>query len=339
MIAGLFEVNNDATSKWKATHMKAKASVDGENFFDVGVALFDTGASDENYISTTVIKEHGLQELVESASSSVRVADGRVIQITGKIKLHLKFVDEGGNPNEAALTLMVLEGLSLSLVIGISSIMTHFKDLFIEMISQVKGKENDLMLLTEAEMTSVEVAKQSDFQPEVETEEEELIPNPESFPGCWSFLERTTEAEEEYHSNVVNNVSEEFAAHQGVMDFLHSEIAVRVFVPDNWEGINGVEPLKLNFSEEMPKRIKPAARPIPPRMVESTKKEFDRMKTYFYAPSNSPIASPLVVAKKATAPYIRICGDYREFPSKSSFPRQVHTNSSKLRCNIRILSS
>jgi hypothetical protein len=79
-------VNNDATSKWKATHMKAVASVDGENFFDVGV------------------------------------------------------------------TLMVLEGLSLSM-------RTHFKDLFIEMISQAEGKENNLMLLTEAEMTSVGVAK------------------------------------------------------------------------------------------------------------------------------------------------------------------------------------
>ena len=55
----------------------------------MGVALFDTGASDENYISTTVavIEEHGLQELVEVASSSERVADGRVIQITDKIKL------------------------------------------------------------------------------------------------------------------------------------------------------------------------------------------------------------------------------------------------------------
>jgi hypothetical protein len=37
-----------------------------------------------------------------------------------------------------------------------------------------------------------------------------------------------------------------------------------------------------------------------------------RMRTYFYVPSNSPIASPLVVAPKAAAPFIRHCGDYRE---------------------------
>jgi hypothetical protein len=41
MIAGLFMTNTDA-SKWKASHVKAVASVDGKEFFDIGVALFDT---------------------------------------------------------------------------------------------------------------------------------------------------------------------------------------------------------------------------------------------------------------------------------------------------------
>ena len=36
------------------------------------------------------------------------------------------------------------------------------------------------------------------------------------------------------------------------------------------------------------------------------------MRTYLYAPSTSTIASPLVVAPKATAPFIRLCGDYRQ---------------------------
>ena len=36
----------------------------------------------------------------------------------------------------------------------------------------------------------------------------------------------------------------------------------------------------------------------------------ERMFTYMYDDSDSPIAVPLVVAPKATAPFIRICGDY-----------------------------
>jgi hypothetical protein len=34
------------------------------------------------------------------------------------------------------------------------------------------------------------------------------------------------------------------------------------------------------------------------------------MLTYFYTKSESPWASPLVIAPKVTKPFIRICGDY-----------------------------
>ena len=45
--------------------------------------------------------------------------------------------------------------------------------------------------------------------------------------------------------------------------------------------------------------------------IWTAKEEFDRMMKYFYVKSESPIASPLVVAPKATKQFIRICGDYR----------------------------
>ena len=34
------------------------------------------------------------------------------------------------------------------------------------------------------------------------------------------------------------------------------------------------------------------------------------MSTYMYVESHSPIAAPLVIAPKETAPFIRFCGDY-----------------------------
>jgi hypothetical protein len=73
----------------------------------------------------------------------------------------------------------------------------------------------------------------------------------------------------------------------------------------------------------MPTRMKPVRREIPVKCAEADKKEFERMKTYFYQPSTSPITSPLVVAPKATAPFIRICGDYRkinEYVKASNYP-------------------
>ena len=46
--------------------------------------------------------------------------------------------------------------------------------------------------------------------------------------------------------------------------------------------------------------------------INNAKKEFDMLYKYFYVESESPIASPLVIAPKATQPFIRFCGDYRK---------------------------
>ena len=46
------------------------------------------------------------------------------------------------------------------------------------------------------------------------------------------------------------------------------------------------------------------------------------MRTYFYAPSTSTIASPRVVAPKATAPFIRLCGDYRQINPFICIPQE-----------------
>ena len=82
-----------------------------------------------------------------------------------------------------------------------------------------------------------------------------------------------------------------------------------MFVPKTWTGIK-TEPLVFGVLPGMPKHMKPKAKPINSRIYEPAKKEFDRMMTYFYVKSESTVSSPLVVAPKATKPYIRMCGDY-----------------------------
>ena len=46
------------------------------------------------------------------------------------------------------------------------------------------------------------------------------------------------------------------------------------------------------------------------------------MNTYFYAPSTSTIACPLVVAPEATAPFIRLCGNYRPMNPYICIPQE-----------------
>lgn len=52
-------------------------------------------------------------------------------------------------------------------------------------------------------------------------------------------------------------------------------------------------------------------------------KEFNRLRGYLLFPSDSPVCSNIVVASKATPPYVRICVDYvriNEFIRKGDYP-------------------
>ena len=68
-----------------------------------------------------------------------------------------------------------------------------------------------------------------------------------------------------------------------------------------------------------PDYLKAHIRPIREVLYKHAKTVFV---TYFYVKSHSPIACPLVVAPKATAPFIRLCGDYRPINPFVSIPQE-----------------
>lgn len=84
----------------------------------------------------------------------------------------------------------------------------------------------------------------------------------------------------------------------------------KVFVPWNWDGIKGVDPIVMKWTEGVPTVLRPKIRPVNPKLMEAAKLETERLRTYFWVPSDSPVSSPLVIAPKATPPYIRMCGSY-----------------------------
>jgi len=87
-------------------------------------------------------------------------------------------------------------------------------------------------------------------------------------------------------------------------------IIVFTNLKQNWDGIQGVDPVHVEFTEFLPARLKPPTRKIPLSILDVAKREFDRLRTYFLIPSTSPVASNITVASKATPPYVRICGDF-----------------------------
>jgi hypothetical protein len=72
---------------------------------------------------------------------------------------------------------------------------------------------------------------------------------------------------------------------------LRSEDVLKDFLPPTWTGVNGIPPISLKALNTLPAKIKPPARPINPKLFENAKKEFEKVKTYFYRPSDSPISS------------------------------------------------
>lgn len=93
-----------------------------------------------------------------------------------------------------------------------------------------------------------------------------------------------------------------------------------MFVPVSWDGIK-IEPVEIKVHGDIPKEMKPYRARVPQSLKDAYERELERLSKYLYVPSDSPIASPIVVAKKATFPFIRICGDYRRINKFVEVPK------------------
>ena len=139
---------------------------------------------------------------------------------------------------------------------------------------------------------------------------EELdTPDPTSFPDdILAYLSTTIEeARLLYNADLDIHVTvgmREACPH--IMDLLTSDLAYDVFVSTTWTGIK-ISPYHLDTKSGLPEYLKAGTRPVRETLYNDAKAEFDRIRTYFYEISTSPIASPLVVAPKATALFIRLC--------------------------------
>jgi len=109
-----------------------------------------------------------------------------------------------------------------------------------------------------------------------------------------------------------------------IVDIMTSPAALETFSPTSWNGLK-VTPVDFTIVGQMPATMRVKPRPIRPDLYKHAQLEFDRLVKYFYEAhhekNNSPIASPLVIAPKATSPFIRFCGDYRAINEFISIPK------------------
>ena len=285
--------------------------------------LFDTGALCANYMSEDLfedIRRHIDNNNIIYQRNRIALADdSKVITSKYLVKMNIRVDDRQGNTIQFENgSFVVINMKDNDLIIGLPSILTHFWEFFKAALENAvqKNKEVDSRqtqdfgsLLTSMPCSSDLLDPWSNGPPN-EAPEEEAVALPVQFEHASNFLGKTrAEALAEYYSMFEEHISKEIIAGTPIIELLKTK-GVKVFVPHNWEGIKGIDSLHIEFSEELPARLKPKARPINPRLWECAEKEFNRLKTYFYEPSRSPHASCLVVAPKATKPFIRFCGDY-----------------------------
>eukprot|EP01034_Spumella_vulgaris_P022119 gene22119-28222_t len=135
---------------------------------------------------------------------------------------------------------------------------------------------------------------------------------PVNFGDALHFMEMSVpEAQAEYKSQYAEHINGDFlAACPHLLELMDTK-GESVFVPQNWTGINGIGELELTWKGD-PGRMKPRPRPVNAKLMAPCIKEINRLLKYHLRDSDSEVASSLVVAPKATSPFIRFCGNYVE---------------------------
>jgi hypothetical protein len=295
-------------SMLSAVHRSGRMDIHGDNYIEVAKNLFDTGALHANYMARTFVDQHRKQltPYLRQCTGTVTLADNKTkATITETLTIPMVFTDDNGREHRAVVDFCVFDMSSNDAIIGLPTILTQFSMLFKGMIDHAVdalNSETNLSVLVETSPWTKPI--------DADAPEDIATDLPCSFSYPLHYMEKTIEeAQQEYFSQLASHVDPSFAASTEVMHLLKTK-GLLVFVPQNWEGVNGVPPLKLKFREGMPKIMKPKARPINPKLYNNSHKEFLRLLKYFYVKSNSSIASCLVIAPKATDPFIRFCGDY-----------------------------
>ena len=284
------------------------------NSISVARALFDTGALCANYISKQFFKEMESRIPVKCVTyerTRVGLADGgTTITSDTRVELTMDFVSSSGVKQRYTGQYVVIDMKGNDIIIGLPAIVRDmwlfFKGNIENVVAQQEEKLNALQHLDQpciSEEHAIDDDDESEgdwdepmnfftsyrvvnalLEPwsnvfEEEAPEELEVPLPTQFGDASAFLGKTrAEAIEEYESLFDSHVAPEFREACPIYDLLKDK-GQQVFIPTDWTGISGVEPLKLEFKEELPARLKPGARPVNPRLWEAAEKEFLRLKS------------------------------------------------------------
>jgi hypothetical protein len=310
----------------------------------VDPVLIDSGAMHASYMSMDFYRahEHDLRHFYKPAKGKVRLGGTSVVHdIYHEVHMPLELVDSQNVVYKHMVKFTVFD-TKIPLIVGAPDLMKGFLHYFLTAFEEAALSsyptywherapklcsvcsvdsnywDSDLCVLTKDWMNDeVEIMPLPFLCGRDLTAPEEHglgypgdfiaeLPNYDAQNLC--FIAPTEEEKrKKFRDLLPTNVSDEFKSTPWYKKFLEYE---DVFVPNNWDGINGIEPLVLELKEGAPSELNCKVRPVGKKLYEAAKDEATRLKSYFWRNSRSPWSCPLVIAPKATAPFIRICGDY-----------------------------
>ena len=309
-----------------AAHTIGRVVLNNEMCMDSLVkVLCDTGALSANYVAADLIKR--LKSKLDDkqlfkTKCRVILADSKTVKnIDTGVKLKLVLQDHKAHTYEYTGDFFVIDMKKNDIIVGLPALTGRLHG-FMQALLEKANQDQTTTIEQEDQLHALDL--DSSFPKDEDTEypwknckdeeapEEQDSELPVNFKEALTFLSKPREeAIKDFEELLDKRVSDELKANTPIIDYLKTD-ALKTFVPTEWTGINGIEPLKLVWRDSLPLKMKPKARPINPRLWECSEKEFRRLCGYFYEASRSPWASCLVVAPKATPPYIRFCGDYVE---------------------------
>ena len=283
--------------------------------------LFDTGALHTNYISKEFVNKHlsSLRKHMFRKSSTTTLADKKTkISMEYIMFLPVSIATKSSGTIDATLPFWVFDMDGNDIIIGLPAILKYFKEHLIDMLVEASDHIEDMNVLQNIQNNDELLYPWSHNIELAPEEEDDDIPS--SFPTFIAYMNTTEdEAMKTFLETLPLQVIPEFinGTSKPVLDLLRTKGA-KVFIPDleNWAGIQGLgieglEPVKIETTSDLPANMKPKPRHINKKLFDHASCEFTKLKTYMYFPSNSCHACCITVAGKGTWPYIRICGDYR----------------------------
>lgn len=265
--------------------------------------LMDSGALHGSYISKEWVdsKRELLRPNLRKVNGAVKMGDNKtLVQIKEILRINVLLTRPSNNERRIArvdLAVLDMNG-GLDAIIGLPDILCHYLDVFIDLLEQatpmesVRPAANDalaMMTLSELKETYPDLVDTWSQEAEDVAQEELDTEEPCSFTGPLYYLTKPyEEVLTDYYNMFDSHIAPEWRHDPRLLELLSSEEALAVFVPRVWTGIVGVDPIELEFSEDMPKTHKPFPRPLNPKMKEAAVKEFERMCTYMYGISLPP---------------------------------------------------